>query len=77
VANLTVTISSDVLQRARLRAMQQGTSVNALIRSYLEAFADADRGAESRRALVDLSERIVSGSGSNGRSWTRDELHDR
>ena len=77
MANLTVTISTDVLQRARLRAMQQGTSVNALIRSYLEAFADADRAAESRRALVDLSERTASGSGRKGRTWTRDELHDR
>ena len=72
-----MTISADVLQRARLRALQQGTSVNALIRSYLEAFADADGGAESRRALVDLSERTVSGSGSKGRTWTREELHDR
>ena len=77
MANLTVTISADVLQRARLRAMQQGTSVNALIRSYLEAFADTDRAAESRRTLVDLSVRTTSGSGSNGRIWTRDELHDR
>jgi hypothetical protein len=77
VANLTVTISADVLQRARLRAMQQGTSVNALIRSYLEAFADADRAGESRRALVEMSERTASGSGPNGRTWTRDELHDR
>ena len=77
MANLTLTVNDEVLRRARLRALQQGTSVNALVRSYLEAFADVDRTMDSRRELVALSERSHGSSGPEGRTWTRDELHDR
>ncbi len=37
--NLTVTIDDEVLKRARLRATEQGTSVNAVVRAYLEQYA--------------------------------------
>ena len=33
MANLTLVIDEDVLRRARVRALQQGTSVNALVRT--------------------------------------------
>ena len=77
MANLTLTVNEEVLRRARVRALQQGTSVNALVRSYLEAFADADRTTDSRRELLALSESVHTGSGPEGRTWTRDELHAR
>jgi hypothetical protein len=39
MANLTITIDDEILRRARIRAMEQDTSVNSLIRDYLTAFA--------------------------------------
>ncbi len=77
MANLTVAIDDALLKRARIRALEQGTSVNAIVRDHLEAFAGVDRAADARERLVALSATTHSGSGKRGRRWTRDELHDR
>ncbi len=76
MANLTITVDEDVLQRARIRALQQGTSVNALLREYLETYTG--RRDAQRRAITELlaiAERATSRRGE--RRWTRDELHER
>ena len=76
MANLTITLSDDLLKKARIRALEQGTSVNALIREFLEGYA----GVESARqqAVSDLLRLArVSRARRGGRRWTRDELHER
>lgn len=76
MANVTLAIDDDILRRARIRALEQGTSVNALIREYLAAFAGA--ADERRRAVQDLlTLSRTARSGSGGRKWPRDEVHDR
>lgn len=76
MANLTITVDDEALKKARLRALEQGTSVNALLREYLENFAGVhDRQLRAARRVLELSDRAHSGSG--GRSWRRDELHER
>lgn len=76
MANLTLTIDERLLQAARIRALEQGTSVNALVRSYLEHFA-GERGSEAIAAFLEQSADSAASSGGSGRSWTRDELHER
>jgi Mg2+/Co2+ transporter CorB len=76
MANLTITVDDETLRRARIRALEQDTSVNSLLRDYLEAFAAA--GAtwnQATDAILSLSRRARSGRGD--RRWTRDELHER
>jgi hypothetical protein len=75
MSNLTITVDDHVLVRARRRALEQGTSVNAVLRSYLETYAGADEQARAVDALLRASER--SGAGRDGNTWTRDELHER
>jgi len=78
LANLTIVVEDDLLRRARIRALEQDTSVNALLRRYLQAYVDAD--AESRLAMsrfLDRARRSSAGSGEAGRTWTREDLHDR
>ena len=75
VAKLTVVIDDDVLKRARRRALDQGTSVDAVVRGHLEAYAGGDHVAEALSRLVELADDFSSGSG--GRTWTRDELYER
>lgn len=77
MSNLTITLDDDLLRRARVQALSQGTSVNALLRAYLETYVGADSRTEARRRLVELAKKSRSGSGRGGRSWTRDDLHDR
>ena len=76
MANLTITIGEDILKKARMRALDEGTSVNALLREYLEEYTGAHRKHETVVAeILKLSKKSKSRRGS--RRWTRDELHDR
>ena len=34
--NLTIVIDDEILKRARIRAIQENTSVNAVVRDYLD-----------------------------------------
>ena len=34
--NLTIVIDDEILKRARIRAIQENTSVNAVVRGYLD-----------------------------------------
>lgn len=76
MANLTITIDDHVLRRARIRALEQGTSVNALVAGYLASYADLD---DARVALSDFLERTGrthASSGPAGRAWRREDLYD-
>ena len=76
MANLTITIDDALLRLARLRALEQGTSVNALLREYLVAYAGSAQAQERARAdLIALSTTATSRRGDA--TWTRDELHER
>jgi hypothetical protein len=79
MANLTISVEGDILKRARIRAIEQDTSVNKVLASYLEQYARAD---DLQRDRLQTVERIIAladeaGAGSEGRRWTRDELHER
>ena len=65
MSNLTLAIDDDLLHRARVRAAEQGTSVNAVVRDLLVAYSAADRVEAARRRLVALS--VSSAAGSGGR----------
>lgn len=77
MANLTITVDDELLKRARIRALERNTSVNALLREYLEAFVGEDSRAAALRRFVALARAAKSGSGPEGRTWTRDELYER
>jgi hypothetical protein len=77
MANLTLTIDGDLLKRARMRALEQDTSVNALVRDYLEDLAGQAKAPDPIKAFLELARRSNAGSGPAGRTWTRDELYER
>ncbi len=77
MANLTITVDEETVKRARIRALEEGTSVNALLRGYLEEYSGVRR--ERREALDRIlasSRASASGSGPDGRTWTRDEIYE-
>ncbi len=76
MANLTITIRDNVLKRARIRALEQNTSVNAIVQGYLEAYAGA--ASEREAAVMDLLRLSREAASRRGkRRWARDELHER
>ena len=74
--NLTIAVDDEVLRRARIRALEQGTSVNAVLREFLESYAGAATEAEARGRLAALARRSAASSRTGGRRWTRDELYE-
>jgi len=77
VGNLTITVDEDVLRQARIRALQQGTSVNLVLGEYLRAYAGITGVCEAVDRALAVAERCSSGSGSGGRTWRRVDAHDR
>lgn len=76
MANLTITVDDEVLRRARVRAAEQATSVNGILRDYLEAYAASGQTRQRvADAILQLSGQARSGRGDT--RWTRDELHER
>jgi len=75
VANLTLVIDDDVLRRARIRALERGTSVNAVVREYVQQFAGDDEASIGLAEFVQSARASTGGSGPRGRTWTRDSLY--
>lgn len=76
MANLTITVPEEILRSARRRALEQGTSVNAVLRDYLSQFAGAQTAQlEAAHRVLELSRAARSGRGKV--EWSRDELHER
>ena len=74
--NLTAAVDGDLLKRARMRASQEDTSVNSVLRQFLEAYAGmGERRRDAVADLLALSEAATSRRGSA--KWTRDELYER
>jgi hypothetical protein len=73
--NITLSIDDEVILLARRRAEAMGTSVNQMVRDYLEQLAGKSRPDEDADAFIRLSG--LSQGNSNGWRFDRDELHDR
>lgn len=76
MGNLTITVDEESLKKARIRALEEGTSVNALLRDFLKSYAGVRR--EQKKAvqeILTISDRAQSRRGD--RTWTRDEIHER
>ncbi len=77
MANLTITVDEETVKRARIRALEEGTSVNALLRGYLEEYSGVRRERrEAGRKLLELSKNSKAGSGGRGLP-KREELYNR
>ena len=72
--NLTISVDEDLLQRARALARKQGTSLNALLRGYLENLVGEQPGEAVADELLMLMQE--HGGRSGGRKITRDELYE-
>jgi plasmid stability protein len=73
--NLTITVDDETLRRARIRALNQGTSVNAVLREFLESYAGSEAESASRSLLAELARASTASSGAGGRTWERDDLY--
>lgn len=79
MANLTISVNNEVLKRARIRALEENSSVNSVLGKYLEEYAQIDevrrRRQEAVTALLALAGQCQCRR--DGKTWNRDELHER
>jgi Family of unknown function (DUF6364) len=73
--NLTLQLDEAVIRKARVLAARRGTSISGLVARELEELVaeDARYEAAMRRADEIMDRSVARG----GRTWRRDELHDR
>jgi replicative DNA helicase len=73
--NVTLSIDDEIMREARRRAEAMGTSVNQLVRDYLQQFT----GKSDLNAAAAEFEEMSRKARGNSRGWkfNRDELHER
>jgi hypothetical protein len=73
--NITLSIDDEILQQARRRAEALGTSVNQLVRNYLEQFAGKRDPAAIAAELKRLS--LLARGDRRGWKFIRNEIYQR
>jgi len=77
MANLTIAVDDGTLKKARMRALEEDTSVNAVLREYLEEYADGrQEQVEAARRIIEASRASRSGSGPGVRKWKREDAYE-
>lgn len=79
MANLTISVDEEVLKRARIRALEENTSVNAVLGGFLNEYEGLREMRERRLAALDrlLSIADAHPIDRGDERWSRDELHER
>jgi hypothetical protein len=74
--NITLSVDEKILAAVRRYAAERDSSVNGLVRDFLNRIAtSADRARKARLRIRELSRRSPGRIGSL--TWQRDELHER
>lgn len=83
MANLTLSIDDALLKQSRIYAIQHDTSVNALVREYLEGLVFGTKDAELAERLrvienIDRLARQIEEQGliTGDWKWNRDEVYE-
>jgi hypothetical protein len=75
MTNLMITVDEQTLKRAR--ALQEDTSVNAVLRERLEEYAgNRQEQIEATQRVIEASRASRSGSGPGGRKWEREDAYE-
>lgn len=76
MANLTIAVDETIVRKARVRAINEGTSVSAKVREFLTDYAEgSDRRQAAGLAFIAAAKR--SKANSEGARWSREDAHDR
>ena len=77
MTNMTMTIDTDVLKKAKKIAIEKDTTVSALVRAYLEHLADKKEQA-TEIIISELKDYFSSGNIIIGKkNWKREDIHER
>ena len=76
MTNLTIAIDEAIVRQARVRAIQEGTSVSAKVREFLAGYAMGEQAQQdAAQAFIDAAR--VSQANASGTRWSREDAHQR
>ena len=74
--NVTIALDESLFREARRIATDRATTLNAMIRKFLEELTEREsRAAKARRRIVELCRKTQAEVGP--RTGSRDEIHER
>ena len=76
MANITLKVDDEIIKKVRKVAIDENSTMTAMIRSYLQSVADREAPERERKiALLEKSfHRLERNMGK--RTWSRDDLYD-
>ncbi len=75
IANVTLAIDAALLRRARIKALEDGTSLNAVLRERVEEYVShASPATTAKQAFLRVA---AASKGRGGRKVSREEMHER
>lgn len=75
IANVTIAVEAVLLRRARVKALEEGTSLNAVLRERIEEYVvHASPAGAAKQEFLRLTARSKARS---QRKISRDEMHER
>lgn len=79
MANLTISVDDQLIKQARIRAIEQGTSVSAKVREFLTSYV---QGAQTPGPQLAAGQAFIAAARSSiantdGVVWCRDDAYDR
>jgi hypothetical protein len=72
VRNITLSAEEDLIERARLRAAREKTTLNAAFRDWLFRYAGTETSSQEYRELMKRLKHVRP-----GKHFSRDELNER
>ncbi|NJS37516.1 MAG: hypothetical protein HC765_15730 [Brachymonas sp.] len=75
MTNLTISLDESIIRSARVRAIQEGTSVSAKVREFLAQYGQDTSSRAAGQGFLDLARQ--SRANSEGARWKREDLYDR
>ena len=79
MTNFTISVDENLIKRARVRAIEQGTSLSAKVREFLAEYAQDNHHHNPQlaagQAFLDAARASVANS--EGAAWSRADAYDR
>lgn len=77
MTNLTISLDESVVRGARIRAIQEGTSLSAKVREYLASYANVPSTPLAPAGSAFLQAAKASKANTKGAKWSRADAYDR
>ena len=74
-ANVTIALEAELLRRARIKALEEGTSLNAVLRERVEEYVS--RASPANAAKQTFLRLAQASKARGGRKISREEMHER